>query len=392
MLVEFAWLQVKGCSFRVAARHVWYDRFEKEEEDDMSVGGGEDGHVDSPDAIARRYVSEAELVELQSAKDTTLGDSTQVECSTTYPGSGIDRAWRYTMVSFIFGALPQAIKVFGMRGIPLTQVLVSFLVVSFIVPEIFRMISGPAGAVDLRPMPIISETKRRFAEAHNAGLWAACGIGWGFSYFCLINLVFMRPYSEEDVWRKAAVVFVIAPPLAVLITIGITAATYVLWILLVEFTWGSKRNWIVERMTPRLKSRVVDLYALESDIPGAGILFIAVFPPIVAMSILCLVFANLEPEYDMHNDDGTSALVFFFLLSIFSIPLLLSASHIVFRLVFMGSISETPRKLSGIIGLTSEFVSGSFVMVNLFCAVVGYAYCDPFYVNTYKPDWAEWLG
>lgn len=30
MLVELVWLMLVGCSLRVAARHLWYDRFDPE--------------------------------------------------------------------------------------------------------------------------------------------------------------------------------------------------------------------------------------------------------------------------------------------------------------------------------------------------------------------------
>jgi hypothetical protein len=77
-------------------------------------------------------------------------------------------------------------------------------------------------------------------------------------------------------------------------------------------------------------------------------------------------------------------------------PVVLSALYIIFRLVFMGSLSRIPRKLFGLEGCTSEFVAGAFVMSNSFVTFACYAFRDslqaPFYEVTYKPSWTEWLG
>ncbi|KAF2752271.1 hypothetical protein M011DRAFT_20376 [Sporormia fimetaria CBS 119925] len=53
-------------------------------------------------------------------------------------GSEADRAWRLSMATFLIGALPQAVKVFGMKGVPITQMAVAILLATFCVPEIFR--------------------------------------------------------------------------------------------------------------------------------------------------------------------------------------------------------------------------------------------------------------
>jgi hypothetical protein len=78
---------------------------------------------------------------------------------TSLPGSTVDRTWRLSMVSFIFGALPQAVKVFGMRGVPFTQTIVAISITSFIVAEVFRSVASPVGAVDLHPMSVVVNAK-----------------------------------------------------------------------------------------------------------------------------------------------------------------------------------------------------------------------------------------
>jgi hypothetical protein len=41
-----------------------------------------------------------------------------------------------------------------MRGVPLTQTIVGIFSLSFVITEIVRVVAGPAGAVNLRPVPI----------------------------------------------------------------------------------------------------------------------------------------------------------------------------------------------------------------------------------------------
>ncbi|CAO2651359.1 Nn.00g039290.m01.CDS01 [Neocucurbitaria sp. VM-36] len=62
------------------------------------------------------------------------------------------------------------------------------------------------------------------------------------------------------------------------------------------------------------------------------------------------------------------------------------------RLVLVGSFSRYPRILFGLEGNFSEFASGSFVMLNLFYAFVGYAYNGFFSKDTFERGWAEYLG
>jgi hypothetical protein len=88
------------------------------------------------------------------------------------PGTIVDRTWKLSMISFVFGALPQAVKVFGMRGIPCAQGLVGIFLVSFIVPEVFRWFAGPVGQVNLRPLPIVVHAKNTSSSRVALGLYA----------------------------------------------------------------------------------------------------------------------------------------------------------------------------------------------------------------------------
>jgi hypothetical protein len=113
VFIKFFSLISVGCSWGPAARHVWWDRFPED--------------VD-PEA------------------------------------SGRDSSWGLNMWAFLLGALPQAIKIYGMHGIPLTQATATIFLVSFITMEILRLTAGPAGCQELVPMPIVDFTKKRVKD------------------------------------------------------------------------------------------------------------------------------------------------------------------------------------------------------------------------------------
>lgn len=172
--------------------------------------------------------------------------------------------WRYNMAGFLLGALPQAVKVFSMSGVFITQACIGVLLVSFIVPEIFRSIAGPAGKFDLHLVPAVQHAKKSLEECQRIALISAC----------IVNCM---------VWT------------------GGTAT----------------------------------MIALSSE-PG-------------------------------HNPRALPS-------------------------CFYGISSRIPRKLSGLEGTNSEFVSGAFFGLNFVCTFMAYAF---FFYNekgTSKPAWAEYLG
>ena len=140
--------------------------------------------------------------------------------------------WRLSMASFIVGALPQAIKVFCMRGVPLTQTLVAFLVVSFLVPEILRMVAGSAGAIELHPMPIVTKAKTTLVDLqlHALGitLLFACVI---FSYSVFVPLFYASTshatYPELSMTVRTIVgIYIVSIGFAITITLAVSFIGY----------------------------------------------------------------------------------------------------------------------------------------------------------------------
>jgi hypothetical protein len=204
MLFKFVWMTAVGCSFRVAARHVWYDRFEEEgsqfrdtvrylfpgygdaDESDGAGAGASAGdssaqkdkavetHIDTekekqasgnPDTANHRASTCGRTrpdIENGSSDigERSTSSSGNASCSRHLPGSTVDGMWRLNIAGFILGVLPQVIKIFSMRGIPWTRMLVAFSISSFVVTETFRVIAGPAGAVNLHPMPVVVNVKK----------------------------------------------------------------------------------------------------------------------------------------------------------------------------------------------------------------------------------------
>lgn len=72
----------------------------------------------------------AHYVGWETFMESELGDAQK----SFHSGSSTDGPWRLSMVAFLFGALLQMIKVYGMRGIPNTQALVSLYLFSFVIP------------------------------------------------------------------------------------------------------------------------------------------------------------------------------------------------------------------------------------------------------------------
>ncbi|KAF1997287.1 hypothetical protein P154DRAFT_622565 [Amniculicola lignicola CBS 123094] len=324
-----------------------------------------------------------------------------------YPGSTIDRLWRWNVAGFIFGTLPQVIKVFGMRGIPLTQTLISFYMISFIIPEIFRAAAGPADATNLSTKPVFGEVN--FAEANSFILMVTLLVAGIFSYSCVTIVVSARPDGENALWRDAAALLVLTAPITLLATFGcafiLLASSKLIdkllvvelqhtlpcWVRAQRSAFGRKARHGLLTKRQSFKAGILDLFALPRSTPRIDTLLLMSFLPALLVSATFATWVNLDPSWELPwlrpFNEGP-----FFLLCLFCPPVFLVAAYFVFRLVFMGSLSKKPRKWFGMEGAMSEFVSGAFPMLNLCIALAGYAYCAPFYERTYKPRWAEWLG
>jgi hypothetical protein len=75
-------------------------------------------------------------------------------------------------------------------------------------------------------------------------------------------------------------------------------------------------------------------------------------------------------------------------------PLLILTTgfRLIFRLLFIGSFSALPRRLTGVKGSLMEFWSGFLRLYSLGSVLVTYPRMEWDSSGTYKPGWAEVLG
>jgi hypothetical protein len=147
-IVKFVWMMALGCSPTIAAKHVWYDRFDDCDDDEREA-------------------------------------------------TSINSTWRLSMFAFVLGALPQIIKLFAIRGIPLTQIVAAVLLANFIVIEILRLAAGTPHAQELYPLPSIGRAKLQFNRIQNV----VRAVAWSRQFFLwlfIINLMYFLPMPWSD--------------------------------------------------------------------------------------------------------------------------------------------------------------------------------------------------
>jgi hypothetical protein len=360
-------------------------------------------------------------LEADTSNGSSLGFNKHSE---PYEGSAIDRMWRLSMASFIIGALPQAIKVFGMRGVLLTQTLVAFLVVSFLVPEIIRMVAGTAGAFDLHPEPIVIKAKTTFANVELCALSISIMFAYlVFTYIVVLSLsttrvtrpsngdsgIQFRPEYLEPQPVKSATPFDIAIVFLSLAG-GMIFIPYVQPIL----RQGLWDFWV--KMRPSFAKGVSVLVAFDPPLSTASfestLFYLIVSYVMAGLYAACLLFfsyrylrdttdsaayaLNASPSPKTALREITRYYICFTVICAFVfIPIFATLLYFVYRLIFMGSLSRYPRRLFGIAGTMSEFLAGAFVLLNLVSSFVGYLslwYEFGDFRDTYKPGWADALG
>ena len=468
MLVKFVWLLLVGCSFKVAAMHVWYDRFERDDipsalmsinaennTDDkeelytctgaLPIGAlGDDNQERHSTDIPLRTIpnsttpqgpslsspvtgSRASRVshgeELYRDDEIDLGDlnfqAASIATSSIQPstsgrenqnsanlqakddipearpaefleGSAIDRMWRWSIASFLFGALPQAIKIFGMKGIPITQTWVAFLLVSFLVPEIFRSIAGTAGAVNLRPMPIVKNAKELLTSLQEDSVYLCCG----FSVPLAISVTTVPQLDNMHVGIVAFLCsFVLAFPTAFGIRhIGYRLSKYkFVTCLLSAITPPGNVSEKMKRLWSKFVILVSSLLALDASLVEFHLLFAYVFAfCLIAWVELLMYFFPAELGREHVPIILRPLMLIGYLLVPSTLGVLLS--FILFRILFVGSLSRYPCKLTGLEGSMEEFFLKDFVILNFVWEFTLYAYIVTGWEDTYKPGWADLLG
>jgi len=431
MITEFICLLHVGCSLTAAARHVWYSRFEHGSAQPIlnlplasiqevlahahlvaapaptsnspeslavsqSATPSADGNVpegtEIPNEISHQDTNtrstERETAGAPSRPVTPSRDNETMANSNYLAGSSIDHNWRQSMFAFTIGAAPQALKVFAMRGTPTTQVMTLIYVIAFLVPEFFRLTAGAAGEVELRPMPIVVRTKERVDLVVDF-LHGAVPIHFFYSLH-MGHILFL-----DDLYDHTAIQALLSlGPIWIVCQVLIRLWTWLSGApVLGPFFAHARQLWathfevIHNRVLQTMVEITVDAtYILPGSAMLCFILFIVFEIIVFGVAFLHEVRSGSPSLRTVTNPFMRPILINISVLVTF--PLI---SLLLYDVVFVGSLSKTPRRLTGIKGSKGEFVAGYVTLSSLFTVFYMYSHSwTP--EGTYKPAWAEYLG
>jgi hypothetical protein len=326
-----------------------------------------------------------------------------------YAGFAMDHNWHLSMVAFILGALPQAIKVFGMSCIPGTQACTAVLLAAFMVPEMFRVVAGPADTFDLEHMPIVD--LHRMPHVERAKYATANDKRFGIYFAMVVTLItdlacFLQGWPFEKLYLVAA-----SSSSAFVATCYSFGITYLCRthrsrliaddpeaprsVLANDSGYlqrdegidshnpsGSRLSKCISEILLPLTICIAKIFALRSDI--AKILC----APILLYTILCTVLMIVGHVYTYMTAVDQYALG---LRPLFPFITFLGIPFVVHQLVFAGSLSHYPRLVFGLQGNVKEFLTGLGVQINIL-AILGIYTRLYSSEGTSKPRWADALG
>lgn len=354
----------------------------------------------------------------ESEQEPLIGESPKQ----FYDGSGIDRSWRLSFLAFLIGAVPQAVKVFSMRGVGYTQTLISMYLIGFGVPEVFRMMAGTAGDVQLRPLPMTNNIKDFLAPVDIFLGLAASIITFLFADTQFFYFAY-APARHPDHFRGGigvrigqSIRYMMGP---LVLAVWSTLFVSILWRASKKSRRTIQRlaaiamrgHWSCTfRTTSAISKCVLSLFGAEQGLhhfgPWIALYLVMVFAcaliqalvPLDEYALIWRLYINGKPR----TIDATleTFLLFFWTLGmsleilVFPLAASLIVAQLLFRLAFIGCLSHYPRKLTGMKGMWTEFVSSYLIMTTFFQFL--YIYSCSFYMpgwdKTYKPPWTDYLG
>jgi len=311
------------------------------------------------------------------------------------PGCAVDRSWRLSMVSFIFGALPQAVKVFAMKGIPVTQIVVAFLLSSFVTAEVFRSVAGPVGLSNLCHSPGVLRCKRILASTHFTHLaFIAC-----YLYLILFSFVMVLLTVPGPAGSIRNGVFACSILSCFAVTSWVSNRTVDLlehYVFSEAFTAYVKsrslyisRNKPFDRFRAKLLLLVPNALMLGPSRVESYATWMVVFPGFFAG--VAWVYWRLS-SLMVNFSWGTFAIVMSPAWMITPAYILI-LSHFLYQLIFASSLADPIRYICGVQGTLDEFATGTFLIFNLGLTLYMYSVVSGFDNDlTFKPDWTEMLG
>jgi hypothetical protein len=301
------------------------------------------------------------------------------------PGSTVDRGWRLSIISFVLGAFPQAIKVFVMRGVPLTQTLVAIYVISFIVPEIFRSLAGPVGQSNLYPLPMVLNANSFFSQPLFISLFWASVLSYIsmalFSALIALNL----PQNHVTIVSVSTML----PFLVTLLLLKVLRFIFSSQIFGVRLKGISSRVYnlaMVQRVRTILLAFIAGSFALKPSTVEPYLSFACLYAtsvPGIVWALLCILPFTVESQFVVFVAVVIVLTSYAFLLAL--VP------YLVFRISFIDCLSNITHRLCGTKGTIEEFIRGMFILMNFATFTMSYT---GLYISsdTFKPRWAEVLG
>ena len=302
------------------------------------------------------------------------------------PGSTVDRGWRLSILSFVLGAFPQAVKVFAMKGVPFTQVFIAIFVVSFIVPEAFRSLAGPVGQFNLYPLPIVLNAKSLLSH-----VWLLC-LFYVSTFSCMGTLFITSSWKLAIISStvvKVSTILMLASSVALLL---FGALHFFRSLYIFACTPNGMRSYMYDsKMFQHVRTKLVafiaGLFALSSSTVEWCLSLLCLYAVCLVGTVWLLWGKPLAIRFDSIGAFlimGVSSFGTLFLTSL--------GPYVAYRVLFMGYPSNAARHLCGTKGTIDEFLKGMFILVNFATYTIAYAGSDYSSSATFKPPWTEVLG
>jgi len=371
-------------------------------------GAGEFDAITSEDVSSTRNIDDSSSVTVFSAASFQLNVETPTALPNWtpkdqfYSGSAIDGTWRLGIGAFLVGALPQAIKVFAMRGISITTTAVCIYLLSFIIPEIFRVTAGTAGEIELNPMPAIFFAKEELRQCQLFVLSLLT-----FCWFCGgVSILFIAEAVKEQAFGMLQFLNWL---LSISLALPIAGILAMLWRLF-------KRTRVFHAASTTLRQGNQMAIMAHKTISAPIRLLSAAFalndrPYIVGSSTIFWPLVSVAIGIPLQHStwNGTvmrqtcsecvwASLPWFGGVTVFFCILICAFATLLYlnlflRLLFRGSLSKYPRILTGMTGSVGELLSGFCMLSTFLIFLLSYGITggwDP--EGTYRPAWVENLG
>lgn len=308
------------------------------------------------------------------------------------------------MVAFVFGALPQFVKIFAMRGVVATQSVAAAYMGAFVVSEMLRVTAGVADQADLDPSPSVELAKSRLVKiqafvvrvmlAVQVGLWA-----WIVSE-TLPSSWFHSTYSGKDVNDAVAdtkIPIELSPFAQAIATIHVQfieifflVLPFLLFVWLVAHIMDSIPH-SYRRLYWHWAPKIGAIIGLSVDsMQSVAIISTLIgFTLIVWLPGTCLIMWGWDELMRRFPAFFSSAVRLE--VGICCILLFRRVSFVIYRGIFVRSLPQHAILIFGVGGSESEFVWNMFLISNLLCVTLYYSIVFSS-DGTFSPDWSTAFG